>query len=402
MRTINTAALVVAYACCSSGQTDEQRETVRILDNRVVDVLNSNLGDLSIDEERLSLTPGEVETWDEAAALLDEHAPTLDVLCDAMAQDHMSFYNQRSTSRISQVLRVDAARAIQIGDRERATRRLVGLLDMARHLMRDDELLIGYLHGSIALGSLEWLVDQLGTAHYDSAKLSPALKRLVRDGLTWTTLSSHQAVQTKKQETLRVLFAAAGVDPGDLFATPNAVPRAFEGTWSGDMRYHSGDDRFRLRGEILIERHHDDATLARLSYTNWLDMTDCYREETQWTDENNPFGAGDDIPDSIFEELFRKRDEANDTWVRVIAKQDQAGETTYDAVPSTHFTLFPNGRLELIDLSPMGLSASGLTMSLKLNEDGSMFAELLELEAKAMTAMPAPTGLWTGVLKRVD
>lgn len=126
--------LLPAYLAASAQPSDESLVSVNLLMERVVDVMEWELLEPAIDPELLPISSERAaQTWPEAADLLDEHAAHLDDLCAHFATDDMSMH-QGHCRRAARVLRADIARAIETGNRERAARRLAGMLDAARQL----------------------------------------------------------------------------------------------------------------------------------------------------------------------------------------------------------------------------------------------------------------------------
>ncbi|MEO1534300.1 MAG: hypothetical protein AAFS11_01890 [Planctomycetota bacterium] len=371
--------------------------SVHLLMERVVDVMAWDLLEPSIDSEMLPISSEHAaQTWPEAAELLDAHASHLDQLSTYLAAQHSSIH-EAQCRRIARVLRADIARAIELGDRERAARRLACMLDAARQLMRAERLIVDRSSGSGILRTSVETFDEVGADHFDADTVRPALDRLSNAQLSWLTLSAHQQRLEDDKQRLASLYKAHGVDPRNSLDTPNALPAAFEGTWIGDLTVRHGDDRVFPRVRLVIDRNPRDPRLASVQYISSNHASD-------WFAAEQPDAAahwGDGEPSVEYDYTFQKEDRASEIWIRVVERSGNDG-VEYEPVRSTHLTLFSGHRIQIIDLTPMGLSAVGTVMTLQLAADGSIDFEVQTLEARTITSMPAAHGLWTGRLERVD
>ena len=78
MKMLAAALVCFVLGSVQAQLTPTETETIRSLYERVVQAYNWDLLHPAMDEEMLDISPGSVRTWDEAAELLDGHAPILD------------------------------------------------------------------------------------------------------------------------------------------------------------------------------------------------------------------------------------------------------------------------------------------------------------------------------------
>ncbi len=373
--------------------SDESLASVDVLRERVVEVLEWDLLDPSVDPELVPISPGAATSWAEAAELLDEHASELDELCELFASPEGNAVHHGVARQSARVFRADLARAVELGDRERATRRLAGMLDAARHTMRVERLLIARLSGLSVLRLATEAFEELGPDHFEAGTLRPSLDQLARSKLGWVTMLN----QEDEKRRLASLYAAYEIDPRDSLETLNVLPEAFEGIWTGDLAVRHSDDRVFPRVRLAIRRDAEDPRLIVVEYT-------ASNQGSDWFETTHPRVAdqwGDGTPEVEHRYLFQREDRASDIWVRVV-ERDGADGVEYEPIRSTHLTLFSGHRIQIIDLTPMGLSAVGSVMSIQLTDDGAIDFEVQTLEARTITAMPAAIGLWIGRLERED
>ncbi|MEL7484210.1 MAG: hypothetical protein AAFN41_07630 [Planctomycetota bacterium] len=384
--------------------SDESLVSVHLLTERVVDVMQWDLLEPGIDPELLPVSSqSAAQTWPEAADLLDEHAPHLDELCELFALSEASAVHNGVFRQSSRVFRADIARAVELGDRERAARRFAGMLNAVRHTMRTERALIGRLIGLSILSSATDAFEILGPDRFDPEMMRTPLDQLARSQPGWVIMSKSQPNQDDQKRKLAAIFAAYNVDPGTSLETPNVLPPGFEGTWEGSLGVSHTDDSLYFWVRLQINRSKDDPRQVSVEVTYWNRLKPWVEGQIDSWMGITPewFGANDEEPESSLSHRFQREDHPNNLWIKTVEREGNKG-TELVPIRSTHLTYFTGGRLHIVDLTPMGLSATGSIMSVQLTKDDAIEFEVQTLEARTITAMPAASGLWTGRLERAD